>query len=108
MNNNYPPQQPNNYYQQPYPPQQPYMRPAQQNNTVGLVGFIFSLLAIFFGWVPFVGILLWFVGLICSLIGVFSAPRGLAVAGLIISIIGIILTVVLFAGLVGLAGIAML
>lgn len=99
MTNNYPQQQSWNHY----PQQQPYMPPVRKSNTVGTVGFIFSLLAIFFGWVPFIGIISWFVGLICSLIGVFSAPRGLAVAGLIISIVSVILGVILsfaiFAGL---------
>lgn len=91
------PQQPSygGPYQQPYPPQsypqQPYMRPARRTNSVATVGFVFSLIALFLGWIPVVGLILWFVGLICSFVGIFSAPRGLAVAGLIISIATMIL-----------------
>lgn len=70
-----------------------------QSNGTGTAGFVLALIALFFGWIPLAGWLLWFLGMILSFIGVFKKPRGLAIAGLVISFIGIILLIFLFAGL---------
>lgn len=71
----------------------------KKSNGLGTAGFILSLMALFVGWVPFFGWLIWILGLIFSFIGVFKTPRGLAIAGLVISFIGIILLVLVFAGI---------
>ena len=66
------------------------------SNGVGTAGFIVSLIAVFVGWVPFLGWIVWLVGLILSFVGIFKKPKGLAIAGLIISLIGIILLIFVF------------
>ncbi|MCK9338832.1 MAG: hypothetical protein M0P38_02410 [Bacteroidales bacterium] len=58
----------------------------RKKNRMGLTGFIFSIIALCFGWVPFLGWILLALGFIFSLIGVFRAPRKLAIAGLAISV----------------------
>ncbi len=72
-----------------------------KKNGLGTAGFVLAIIALFLGWVPFLGWVMWFLGLLFSFIGVFKAPRGLAIAGLIISLIGIILLLVVFAALAG-------
>lgn len=95
---NYAQQQPN--YQQP--PQQNYQQPPQQtyyveqprkSNGLGVAGFILAIIALFLGWIPVIGWVIWFLGLLFSFIGVFKAPRGLAIAGLIISLIALLVIV---------------
>jgi len=61
----------------------------QRTNGIGTAGFVLALIALFLGWIPVVGWVLWILGLIFSLIGLFRTPRGFAVAGLIISVIGL-------------------
>ena len=70
-----------------------------KSNGIGTAGFVLSLIALFFGWVPVFGWLIWLLGLILSFIGIFKNPKGLSIAGLIISFIGVILLVFVFAGL---------
>jgi|SRR5690606_15012252 len=65
-------------------------------NGIGTAGFILSLIAIFVGWVPVLGWIVWLVGLILSFVGIFKKPKGMAIAGLIISLIGIILLIFVF------------
>ena len=68
--------------QQPYSAQPPYAAPAQQTNTMAIVGFILSF---------FVSL----AGLICSIFGYRNAPqyggngRSLAIAGIVISAVSI-------------------
>ena len=69
----------------------------KKSNGVGVAGFILALLALFLGWIPILGWILWVLGLILSFVGVFRKPRGIAIAGLIISLIGIVLLIVVFA-----------
>lgn len=80
--------------------------PMSATNGMGIAGFVLALIAIFIGWIPFLGWVVWFLGLLFSFIGVFKKPRGLAIAGLVISLIGIILLIVFFAGVLGLAGVS--
>lgn len=77
----------------------------KKSNGVGTAGFVLALIALFFGWIPILGWILWLVGMILSFIGVFKKPRGLSIAGLIISFIGVILIVFVFA-LLGIAAAA--
>lgn len=70
-----------------------------KSNGIGTAGFVLSLIALFLGWVPIFGWLIWILGLILSFVGIFKTPRGLSIAGLIISFIGIILLIFVFAGL---------
>lgn len=70
-----------------------------RSNGLGVAGFVLSLIAVFFGWVPFLGWVLWLLGLILSICGVFKTPKGLAIAGLVISLIGLILLIVAFGAL---------
>ncbi len=69
----------------------------KKSNGLGTAGFILALIALFFGWIPVLGWIVWVLGLIFSFIGIFKRPRGLAVAGLIISLIGIIFLLSIFA-----------
>lgn len=73
----------------------------RQTNGIGTAGFIIAIIAIFLGWIPIVGWLIWFVGLVLSFVGMFRKPKGLAIAGLVISLIGIIILIVIFGALVG-------
>ena len=74
---------------------------SQQANGVGTAGFVLALIAIFLGWVPVLGWILWVLGLILSFVGVFKKPRGLAIAGLVISLICLILLVAVFVAILG-------
>ena len=73
----------------------------QQNesNGIGTAGFVLALIALFLGWIPVLGWILWILGLILSFVGIFKKPKGFAIAGLIISLLGLILLVFIFAGL---------
>ncbi len=71
-----------------------YVNPAPAtSNTIGLVGFILSLVGLFGSWIPFLGGIAWFIGTILSVIGLFKSPRGFAIAGTIISFIGLIILI---------------
>jgi hypothetical protein len=72
-----------------------------EKNSLGLAGFVLALIAVFLGWVPGLGWILWLVGAILSIVGLFRKPKGLAIAGTIISFIDIILLVTVFSALVG-------
>ncbi len=72
----------------------------KKTNGIGTAGFVLALIALFLGWIPFLGWLVWLLGLIFSFVGVFRTPKGLSIAGLVISLIGIILLIVVF-GIIG-------
>tara|TARA_B110000483_G_scaffold184918_1_gene218731 strand:+ start:185 stop:487 length:303 start_codon:yes stop_codon:yes gene_type:complete len=76
-----------------------------KSNGIGTAGFVLALIALFLGWVPILGWIIWLLGLILSLVGVFKTPKGLSIAGLIISLIGVILLIVVF-GAIGAAAMA--
>lgn len=76
-------------------------QPERQSNGIGTAGFVLSLIAIFLGWVPVLGWIIWLLGLIFSFIGVFKHPKGLSIAGLVISLIGVILLIAVFGVIVG-------
>ena len=42
----------------------------KKSNGVGTSGFVLALIALFLGWVPFLGWILWLLGLILSFVGV--------------------------------------
>lgn len=71
-------------------------QPAPRSNGLGTAGFVLALIALFLGWIPVVGWIMWLLGLIFSACGIFKAPRGLAIAGLVISLLGMILLLVVF------------
>ncbi|MEL0456077.1 hypothetical protein WJN01_07555 [Flavobacteriaceae bacterium SZ-1-7] len=71
----------------------------KKSNGLGTAGFVLALIALFIGWIPILGWLIWILGLVLSFIGIFKVPRGLAIAGLVISLIGIILLILVFAGI---------
>ena len=73
----------------------------KKSNGVGTAGFVLALIALFLGWVPVLGWIIWFLGLILSFVGVFGTPKGMAIAGLVISLIGIILLLIVFGALAG-------
>lgn len=79
-----------NYYQQPQP-QYGYQQPSAQNNTMGVAGFVCSLLF----WTPYCGFVFWILGLVFSIIGLQKEPKGLAKAGLVISIVSLVLLILL-------------
>ncbi|MDR0659772.1 MAG: zinc-ribbon domain-containing protein [Prevotellaceae bacterium] len=67
---------------------------ATPSNGIGTAGFVCALVALFIGWVPAFGWILWVVGLVLSFVGVFKAPKGLAIAGLAISFVGLIVMLI--------------
>jgi hypothetical protein len=73
----------------------------KQSNGIGTAGFVLALIAIFLGWVPVLGWIIWLLGLIFSFVGVFKQPKGLSIAGLVISLIGIILLIAVFGAILG-------
>ena len=73
----------------------------KKSNGVGTAGFVLALIALFLGWIPVLGWIIWFLGLILSFVGVFGTPKGMAIAGLVISLIGIILLLIVFGALAG-------
>jgi len=77
---------------------------ARQSNGTGTVGFVLALIALFLGWIPVLGWVVWFLGLILSFVGLFKNPKGLAIAGLVISLIGVALLMTLYAGLLATTG----
>lgn len=81
-------------------------QPVPKSNGMGTAGFVLALLALFLGWVPVVGWILWVLGLIFSCVGVSRTPKGLAIAGLIISLLGVILLLFVFAGLFAAAAVS--
>ena len=70
-----------------------------RSNGIGVACFVLALIALFLGWVPVWGWLLWLLGLIFSFCGIFKTPRGLAVAGLIISLVDLIFLILLSLGI---------
>lgn len=74
---------------------------SQKSNGIGTAGFVIALIALFLGWVPVLGWILWLLGLIFSFVGIFKKPKGLAIAGLVISLIGIILLMTVFGAILG-------
>ncbi|MDR0606641.1 MAG: hypothetical protein LBG80_20410 [Bacteroidales bacterium] len=57
----------------------------EKSNGIGVAGFVVSLVALFFGWIPFFGWFLWVLGLLFSFVGLFKSPRGFAIAGFLLS-----------------------
>lgn len=72
----------------------------KSTNGIGTAGFVMSLIAIFLGWIPVIGWIIWILGLVLSFVGIFKKPKGMAIAGLVISLIGIIMLVFVFGILV--------
>lgn len=68
----------------------------KKTNGIGTAGFVLALIAIFLGWVPVLGWILWLLGLIFSIVGIFKEPKGFAIAGLVLSLIGIIFLLTVF------------
>jgi hypothetical protein len=66
------------------------------SNSLGVAGFVLSIIAIFLGWVPVLGWIIWISGLAFSFAGIFKQSKGFAIAGLVISLLGAIL---LFVGM---------
>lgn len=67
-----------------------------KSNGIGTAGFVLALIALFLGWIPFLGWIIWILGAIFSFVGVFKSPKGLSIAGLVISFIGIIILIGVF------------
>ena len=76
---------------------------AKESNGIGTAGFVLAIVALFVGWIPVLGWVVWFLGLILSFVGIFRRPKGLSIAGLVISLIGIILLLAVFGTLLGAA-----
>lgn len=47
-----------------------------ESNGMGIAGFVLTVLALIFCWVPILGQILWFLGFIFSFAGIFKKPRG--------------------------------
>ena len=76
-----------------------------KSNGIGTAGFVLSLIGLFFGWIPILGWVIWFLGGALSFAGLFKNPKGLAIGGLVISLISVIV-LVFFAAALGLAAAA--
>ena len=63
----------------------------KKTNGIGTTGFVLALIALFLGWIPVLGPLIWFLAFIFSSIGVFKSPYGLAIAGVLIASISFFL-----------------
>ena len=74
---------------------------SKESNGIGTAGFVLAIIAIFLGWIPFLGWLIWLLGLIFSFVGIFKNPKGLSIAGLVISLIGFILLIAVFGAILG-------
>lgn len=70
-----------------------------KTNGFGITGFVIALIALFFGWIPFVGNILWLLGVVFSGIGLMKPSKGLAIAGMVISFLGLIIVMLFFGGL---------
>lgn len=81
-------------------------RETPKTNGIGTAGFIMSLIAVFLGWIPVLGWILWLLGLVFSFVGLFKSPRGFAVAGFIISLVGLMFLLVIFAWITEMAGLS--
>lgn len=57
----------------------------QNTTTLGLIGFIISLVSLVTIFIPLFGLVIWITGIIFSIIGVSNKKKGFAIAGLIIS-----------------------
>ncbi len=82
------------------------MAKTQQNakddgNTVGLIGFIFSIVSIVLFWIPFFGAALAVTGIVLSAVGLGKqkSNRGLVIAGLVVGIVAFILSVIVLLGM---------
>ena len=72
-----------------------------ESNGIGTAGFVLALIAIFLGWVPVLGWIIWLLGLIFSAVGLTRQPKGLAIAGLVISLVGIVMLIAVFGATFG-------
>jgi hypothetical protein len=65
---------------------------------IAVAGFVLAIIALFGGWIPFIGWLAWLLGLIFSCIGLSKSKRpddsrkGLAIAGLVISLVALVVS----------------
>jgi len=88
-----------------YAPQQPttiIVREKSKSNTIGVIGFICSLVSILLCGVGGIGIFVWIFGFLFSLIGIFKEPRGFAIAGFIISLIDLLALFIIIGAFMGL------
>lgn len=63
----------------------------RQTNSLGVAGFIISVICLLFFWVPVLDIILCVLGFVFSFIALFKSPRGFAIAGFVISCINAVL-----------------
>ena len=68
---------------------------SSKSNGIGTAGFVLALIAVFLGWVPVLGWIIWLLGLVLSGVGVTKTPKGLAIAGLVLSLIGLVILILL-------------
>ncbi len=73
----------------------------KKTNGVGTAGLIIALIAVFLGWIPIYGWILWLIGLILSFVGIFKRPRRYAIAGLLFSFLSIVLLLLFFEAILG-------
>jgi len=72
------------------PPQTP-----QPSTALAVISFIVSIIAFFFGWVPFIGLFLGLVGLVLAVLAVRKPVlRGLAIAGIVLSMLAALTSLV--------------
>ncbi|MDR3189417.1 MAG: hypothetical protein LBT94_09610 [Prevotellaceae bacterium] len=79
----------------------------QASNGVGTAGFVLALLAVFLGWIPVFGWILWVLGLVLSSVGLFKSPKGLAITGFILSVVDLILLLTVFGTIAAMFGLGL-
>jgi hypothetical protein len=56
----------------------------KKSNGIGTAGFVLALIAVFLGWVPVLGWIIWLLGIIFNFVGELNFPNGMAIAGFVI------------------------
>lgn len=70
-------------------------QPPQPSTALAVISFIMSIIAFFFGWVPFIGLFLGLVGLVLAVLAVRKPVlRGLAIAGIVLSMLATLTSLV--------------
>jgi len=70
---------------------------SENNNQLGLAGFIVGIASLFIGWIPLLGALPCLLAILLSGIALFKKPRGMAIAGLLLGLTALAMTQGLFA-----------
>jgi hypothetical protein len=71
-------------------------KPKEQTKGFGIAGFVLAVLAVFLGWIPIFGWILWILGLVFSSIGLAKKHIGFAATGFFLSVCSLILIIEIY------------